>query len=82
MRIIYQNKYTFVFMHFSVARKNIGLDINEILFHSILHGQDKQECLQGFYFEDVHFFKLVNMFEHTYMAESIHEGIVHFLPNK
>ena len=22
------------------------------------------------------------MFEHTYMAESIHEGIVHFLPNK
>ena len=50
--------------------------LNEILLNSMPDSWSNQACVQGFDCESITLKKVVNMFEHMEIAESIYEGVV------
>ena len=50
--------------------------LNEILLNSMPNRWSKQAYVQGFDLESITSKKVVNMFEHREITESIYEGVV------
>ena len=75
-RLICLNEYLASFPGTAMAQKMGVTELNEIILNSISNIWSKQAYVQGFDFETISLKRVVNMFEHKEISESIYEGVL------